>query len=102
MLIHILTLMMMFMINLMTFNSLDGMEEAVLREASVLPLLQNWPGGHLGNNDAADFYNTNCFPFNISTNTYFSDFCMTNRHAFSALLKSQYSTVVNDVFANFS
>ena len=45
MLIHILTLMMMFMINLMTFNSLDGMEEAVLREASVLPaVLQNWPG----------------------------------------------------------
>lgn len=59
----------------MTFNSLDGMEEAVLREASVLPLLQNWPGGHLGNNDAADFYNTNCFSFNISSNTYFSDFC---------------------------
>ena len=79
-----------------------GWKEAVLREASVLPLLQNWPGGHLGNNDAADFYNTNCFSFNISTNTYFSDFCMTNRHAFSALLKSQYSTVVNDVFANFS
>ena len=102
MLIHILTLMMMFMINLMTFNSLDGMEEAVLREASVLPLLQNWPGGHLGNNDAADSYNTKCFSFNISAKTYFSDFCRTDRHAFSALLKSQYSTVVNDVFANFS
>ena len=42
---------------LMTFNSLDGMEEAVLREASVLPaVLQNWPGGHLGNNDAATFF----------------------------------------------
>ena len=99
---NVMILMLTLKSTLMTFNSLDGMEEAVLREASVLPLLQNWPGGHLGNNDAADSYNTKCFSFNISAKTYFSDFCRTDRHAFSALLKSQYSTVVNDVFANFS